>query len=591
MTADLILDFVQRLCERQSELLAKLPATSALAATLSRLMPSLTLTKAALEKQQLIQAHPDLPLQIAVVGPTQAGKSSLVNLIVGQAAAEVSPLAGFTTHLQAFLYDVETQRAVPLLEEFFPDFQRFELKELPRERFDCFGVASVMAIHKSPLPSCVVWDTPDFDSIRSQQYLGSVLRIAALADLLVLVVSKDKYADQAVWDFLSLVEGLGQPALVCLNKIRPGTQEILRQSWEEKWRRVRKDPCPPLLTLEYCPHPGDVEVQRAVPLLEACVPLLRTARDRRRQTQVTKLVRRYWSMWTAPIRAELEAQERFKAMVEAALDLALSTYRRDFLDHPVGYETLQRTLAELLVLLEIPGLKRPMMAVRRALTWPIKSLFARSANVDLKSTPTTELLILRRSVEHALLQLLAQISDQAHSQETTAYWWQETACRYHASYPALLRLFEVEALNYYHTFAPRVEEAAKSLYQRLKQMPATLNSLRAARACTDAAGLALLFHTGGIGPHDFVLAPAMLSLTSWLAESALGKYIESIARDLKRSQLQEVRTLLENKLGEKIAALGEHQGRRTCLGIPKSALAKVEAELNERPYGLKLFSI
>ncbi len=36
------------------------------------------------------------------MGPTQVGKSTVVNLLLGKRVAEVSPLAGYTIHPQGF---------------------------------------------------------------------------------------------------------------------------------------------------------------------------------------------------------------------------------------------------------------------------------------------------------------------------------------------------------------------------------------------------------------------------------------------------------------------------------------------------------
>lgn len=570
-----LLDFVRHLSQRQKTLLARAKQTP-YAAQLAAVTPSLSLAQAALEKQEL-SAKLDLPLQIAVLGPTQAGKSSLVNLILGQPAAGVSPLAGFTIHPQAFLNGLQ-EVEVSWLKTFFPGFQCLDIQDLPRDRYACIGLAKVQA--RPNFPPCILWDTPDFDSLRARDYLEGLLRVAALADCLVFVVSKDKYADQAVWDFLVLLEELKQPALVCLNKLRPGTQEILLKSWEEKWRKLRKDPCPPLVTLEYCQRPENFYSLESILLKPLCSVLSKAPKRRSLQAKAAKaLVRRYFDEWTAPIRAELQAEQQFKTMVEQALEQALAVYRKDFLDHPQD-AMLQRTLEELLTLLEIPGIARPMTVLRKACLWPVKALFKRRRP---KPTETQETLILRRSIEHTLLHLLASIREQICCQPNTAYWWQALERRYQAAYPRLIRSFEAQMQAYYQAFAPQVEKAAQKLYLRLKEMPVTLNGLRAARASADAAGLALIFHTGGIGPHDFVLAPTMLSLTSFLAESALGKVLESVAADLKRTQLQAIKALL-TQLGEEIAKLATHMDEGVCFGIPQDALTQIEAQLIEPSY-------
>ena len=118
-------------------------------------------------------------------------------------------------------------------------------------------------------------------------------------------------------------------------------------------------------------------------------------------------------------------------------------------------------------------------------------------------------------------------------------------------------------------------------------MPATLNSLRATRVTADAAALAVVFHTGGIGPQDFVLAPAVLSITSLLTESALGKYLDRVADKLKKTQLQSVRELLEKQLQQPLEALPRHMHADTSFGINSETLEAAEKELQEKRYGLK----
>jgi len=80
------------------------------------------------------------------------------------------------------------------------------------------------------LPRGVLWDTPDFDSIDSATYREGVIRAIALADIIILVVSKEKYADQSVWDIMSALEALHQPTVICLNKLSEGSEAVLIQS-------------------------------------------------------------------------------------------------------------------------------------------------------------------------------------------------------------------------------------------------------------------------------------------------------------------------------------------------------------------------
>jgi hypothetical protein len=106
-----------------------------------------------------------------------------------------------------------------------------------------------------------------------------------------------------------------------------------------------------------------------------------------------------------------------------------------------------------------------------------------------------------------------------------------------------------------------------------------LNSLRATRVTTDAAALAFALHTGGLGLQDFVIAPAMLSVTSLLTESALGRFMNKSAEQLKLRQKEAVRRLLWTALREPLAALPDRMDPDSLLGISPETLALAERQI------------
>ena len=164
---------------------------------------SLRLAEACLEKAELNRVLPGHPLQIAVIGPTQSGKSSLVNLLLGEERARVSPLAGYTVHPQGFPLNIQDVDWA-WLDGYFQDYRRCLPELLPPASYSHYALAEALSQPGHSLPSAVIWDTPDFDSVDAAGYRNAVLRTAALADVIVLAVSKDKYADQSVWDTLRL---------------------------------------------------------------------------------------------------------------------------------------------------------------------------------------------------------------------------------------------------------------------------------------------------------------------------------------------------------------------------------------------------
>ena len=166
---------------------------------------------------------------------------------IRNSSAGVSPLAGYTVHPQGFCHDSSLE-ACSGLQYYFGRFQQLEPVLLSRDRLDCYAL-STSNKRSDVLPACVLWDTPDFDSIDAGDYREGVIRTVALADLVVLVVSKEKYADQSVWELMKTIEPFGQPTLICLNKLAEGSESLVLASLEQKWRQSRRDPMPTVISM------------------------------------------------------------------------------------------------------------------------------------------------------------------------------------------------------------------------------------------------------------------------------------------------------------------------------------------------------
>ena len=104
-----MLEFIQLLKQRYQAVLTQLGNESVKTSYQQRI-DQLILAEAFIRKGQLIDASQKPLLQMAVVGPTQAGKSSLVNVLLNSNVAGVSPLAGYTIHPQGFCNGVSCCR-------------------------------------------------------------------------------------------------------------------------------------------------------------------------------------------------------------------------------------------------------------------------------------------------------------------------------------------------------------------------------------------------------------------------------------------------------------------------------------------------
>lgn len=581
--ADLMLAFLRLLQERYRALADAAPGTvPGRREALAPLLPSLGFAEAVLEKLAWLEGQqPAPPLQIAILGPTQAGKSSAMNWLAGLELASISPLAGFTVHAQGFALAPVSAPLLRDLEGYFHGYRRLPREMLDATRLDSFSLDSAEPATAEPaLRDAVLWDTPDFDSVQSGEYRHAVLRVAALADIVVLVVSKDKYADLSVWEFMRLLQPLAQPTLILLNKTDPAAQTTLLRSLAGKWRDFRSDPPAPVIALPYLQNPpglAGLAVERQQ-MLASLAQARRQVQRGRYADASRRLLSAHWPAWSAPVVAEHRLQEDWQQRLDQTLQDCLTRYQRDYLDHPLHYETFQRALGELLTLLEIPGLGSLLQGARRMVTWPVRQL-GRLASGHRQAIAGGEPALLRQTAEHALALLGESLLLEAAPDPVAQRWWSLVNQQLSAQRAAMLQDFDAATHAYVEGFRPEIERTARGLYAHLQEHPLVLNSLRATRVTTDAAALAMALHTGGIGVQDFVIAPAMLSVTSLLTESTLGRYMNRAAEQLKQRQRSAVAMLFRTALFERLAQIPGRIDPELRIGIAPETLAQATARL------------
>ncbi|HYE37337.1 GTPase [Methylocaldum sp.] len=581
----IMLSFIRRLKQSYESVLKHVPPDDeARFLELRRNLQSVSFGEAVLEKGELNRLQKDHPLQIAVLGPTQAGKSSVINWLLERKLAEVSPLAGFTVHPQGFCINLQSDH-LDWIDGYFRHYQRCPRDTLPADRYDCFALAETAADVRHSLTGTVLWDTPDFDSVDAEDYREAVLRVAALADVVLLVLSKDKYADLSVWELIGLLEPLSQPTVICLNKIEKASYRTLVGSLQEKWRNARRDPPPPVITVPYL---EDMQVDDFAHLRDERAQLLgavdRAIRGVRREQHAKNakyFIKAHWQNWLAPVKAEHSLKAEWRTLVDEAVRDSLNLYKRDYLNHPHHYETFQRALAELLTLLEIPGLAGTLLTARKIVTWPVRQLvrLGQAVGGRRRQGASGEAAILHQAAEHLFIRISETILLKRDDDPSRQAWWKEMGGLLRSTRPVLTNRYALAVDQYTQAFQPEIEKTAHSLYDRLREHPAVLNGLRATRVTTDAAALAVALHTGGIGVQDFIIAPAMLSLTTMLAESALGRYMNKAAADLKQKQLEAVEKLFDRTVHAYLIGLSGQMDASRQFNISPEAIESAETQL------------
>lgn len=580
-----MLNFISLLRQRYQTLLPQFDDNSAFARTFQQRLEQLIFAEAFIRKGELLEADFKLPLQIAVIGPTQAGKSSICNVLLNNNLAGVSALAGYTIYPQGFCAGVSLECSTAL-QHYFGRYQQLKPTELTRNRYDCF-VLSENSDDASLLPPCVLWDTPDFDSIDAPDYKEGLIRTIALADIIILVLSKEKYADQSVWEMMSVIEAFNQPTLICVNKLPEGSASLIIRSLKQKWQQARGDIFPETIPLFYHKQTGMPVWQREHTSL--IKQLAKKAVKRHHFRYQSELIQRHWSNWLKPVVAEHQANDEWQRLVSKQIDSALIDYQRDYLNHPHYYETFQQALIELLNLLEIPKIANVLTKTRRLLTWPIRRLLTLRKSHDAKDYQSQELLLLNQQAEHLLIQLADTLLDRLELESRKNSWWKEIYRLLRQQRHSFLDRFKQQADNYHDSFHQDVEATAQRLYKKLQQNPLILNSLRTMRLSTDVAVIALVIQTGGIGVHDLVITPAMLSLTSLLTETAIGGYMNKTEMQLKRHQLETVKQqLFINCLQHELYQLPKQMADSEHFNISPQQLAAAEKQRVAKKHGLRL---
>lgn len=571
--AEILLAFLDDLLERQRSL-----------ELIQGEDPSLVYARAALRVYLLRPGLDALPPQVAVLGPTQAGKSTLTNLLAGAAVAGVSALAGHTRHLQGFTDVAALPPLAGDLARLLPEYRCVTAAQLHDSDLQTFSLSRIDSPLIGPTRGMVLWDSPDFDSSSSRSYRAAVPNLAALADVVVLVVSKEKYADQSVWQTLHLLAELPRPLVICINKTDPASAARVCTAMAEKFTAAGIDHGG-IFSLDYHSHAdlAALNHERTADLvrtrLRALLEALPVTID---NTALKHMLLRHWPSWTADLRHEIAAAAHWQEQVALALDGVETHYRSDYLTAADYAQTTRRAQARLLELLEIPGLSRYLTQVRALLARPLRSLLSHLGRQADGRPPNREVEVLNAATAQCLTHLVRIGGDLALADdERASTWWRALRHRLHETQAGLEQAVSTDALAHQAAFSPIIDAAAEKLYKYLQAHPVTLNGLRAARVSTEAAAVVLAVKTAGLGVSDLLVAPAMISFTSMLTEGALGGYLRQVENELKQAQIDAVRVQVLEPLRQSLLALPRQMTAAGLYGIPGERLAAADKALQE----------
>src|SRR5438552_2472812 len=213
----------------------------------------------------------DAPLLVLILGPTGAGKSSLLNTIAGAEVSKAGVLRPTTK--DAVLYTSESDSSRILASG--------RLAAIAKERLRLAAVPATA-------DGVAVIDAPDIDSVeRDNRELADVL--VEISDLCVFVTTATRYADLVPWEGLHRVRERGLPLVVVLNRV-PADEEDRRAVVADAKRLLSETDTPDkkqpveLIAIDegdVDPRVNGLAREKARPLLERIARLAAEADERR----------------------------------------------------------------------------------------------------------------------------------------------------------------------------------------------------------------------------------------------------------------------------------------------------------------------
>jgi len=475
----------------------------------------------------------DAPLLMVVGGSTGAGKSTLVNSLVG---AAVSPSGVLRP----------TTRA-PMLVCHPSDLHWFEgdrvLPGLARTIGSAATAGGLGVVPTAALPAgLALLDSPDIDSVE-QANRELARQLLAAADAWLFVTTAARYADAVPWDLLHAARDRGTALSLVLNRVPPGADEVeehLRAMLAERGLGDTE-----LLVVE------ETEVGEGMLPPTALSPV-RTWLDALAADAQARaaLVRRTLAgaldsfdgrvgRIEATAREQLSAAAQLQGDVRAAYEAALAE-----VDEAVKSGTLLR--GEVLARWhEVIGTGDFMRAIETRIGWlrdRVRSLVTGSApaEVELKATVQTSV----DGVVHAAADRAAERAARAWRQSPAGRALVDGTSRLDAASPDLLERTAREVRDWQGYVFELVREEGAS-----KRTTARLASLG-----VNGAGLtvmlAVFVHSAGLSGAEVVIAGGTTALSQKLLEAIFG---DQAVRALAARARDELLARVERLLGEEAA--------------------------------------
>lgn len=521
----------------------------------------------------LTKDWPADPPHVVVFGGTNSGKSTVLNLLLGQPVAGMNFLARYTQHPSAFSPDSLGDDFLANYPTRFPNYQRYDGQQPPRQSDQQLrqGYQSALSFHTlqaqpalSPPVStkAIFWDAPDYSTEEASFYMNAVLATVATADLVIMVVTNENYAGHRDMLLRGLILSSGVPTRVVANKLQDGSP--LLDDIKMKVCEGENQPLLPAERVHALPMISGTDsmeerLQRllATPEAQALRKLVATDMAAGAVTKNEALsgalvfLDECLDEILAPLRREVQVMKLWRRAVDDATEQHLYQYYRQHYLASQRYSDFNLSFLKFLNLMELPGIGNALAWTTRSMRTISKFIIGGIGKFVFGKKPPAmpeEQAILEKGCERWVASLKTFAQQQA-EQDNHSEWRRLAQTMDQASFLQEMSENMYEAwLEYRQAMDELTQQRANALYEYVCTRPVLHRSLQGAKFATDATALGLAISTGGIDPTDLLLGPAVLALLRGAIEVVGEQFVENQKRVLKEEQYSAIQRIFEQHM-------------------------------------------
>ncbi|MBY0460819.1 MAG: GTPase domain-containing protein, partial [Gemmataceae bacterium] len=415
-----------------------------------------------------------------------------------------------------------------------------------------------------PLADFVIWDCPDMTTWAAEGYVGRLLEIAALSDVIVYVASDERYNDAVPTEFLHLLVKAGKAVVVALTKMRAQDAEAFVSHFrQEVLGRLPKLPNgeTPAVPVVAIPHlsladrtdPTGAGAKYRVQLLNQVLVQCESAEAARARTvtNAAKYLSTAGSGLLDVAKRDFTELEAWKNAVDAGRSAFEDRYRREFLSGE-QFRRFDRFRDRLTDLLELPGAGRlvgsALWVLRSPYRWTRDYVYGLVARPDVLNL--SEQTVLTGALDGWLNTLQADVLRRAGGHSL----WKQLSVRFESELaPAARDRFAANFRSFELKESDDLEQAGQALVDGLEKNPALLHVLRAGKFGLDLAIIgAVVYFTWPPG-WALLLIPVGVSVTHQFAELATRAVAEGARHRVRSHRESLVRTSLTAPLADWMA--------------------------------------